>query len=102
MPLFLVTCVIDEGVYEDDFKVVEAPSRLAIAEWMLGDPFHWRDFLNPSHLWNEVCDGEWSAEELLDRIDATHVDGDSDAQLAIHEIKQIEQCQPMGKEATND
>ncbi len=100
MPLFLVTCVYDEGIYESSFRVVEAPSRLAIAESMLRDPYPWQDFLYRSHLLDGVEDKRWSAEELLKRIDATHVDGDSDAQLAIHEIKQIEQCHSLSKEAT--
>lgn len=36
--LFLVVCVIDEGVYEDDFRVVEAPSRLAVAQHIVDEP----------------------------------------------------------------
>ena len=35
MSLFLVTCVCDEGVDESSFRVVEAPSRLALAEHMV-------------------------------------------------------------------
>ena len=35
MALFLITCVCDEGVYEHSFRVVEAPSRLTVAEGIL-------------------------------------------------------------------
>ncbi|MGH9846335.1 MAG: hypothetical protein ACREEM_47155 [Blastocatellia bacterium] len=95
MALFLVTCVYDEGIYESSFRVVEAPSRLAVAENMLNNPFHWKTFLDSSYLWDGVEEKRWNTEELLDRIDSTHVDGDSRCQLAIHEIKNIERIQPL-------
>ena len=89
-PLFLITCVCDEGVYDSSFRVVEADSRLAVAEAMVRRPYDWDDFLRSAYLWEEVRDGEWSAEELLERIDDTSVDGDSRSQLAIHEIEAVE------------
>jgi hypothetical protein len=93
MPLFLVTCVCDEGVYANSFRVVEAPSRLAVAASMRQKPYRWDDFLRRSALWEAVRDGQWSAEELLQRIDATWVDGDSRYQMSIHEITTIEPCE---------
>lgn len=92
MPWYLVTCVCDEGVYPNSFRVVEAPSRLAVAECVLRRPEHWADFLRRSHLWEGVRDREWSAGQLLKRIDASSVDGDSRYQLAILEIPRIERC----------
>ena len=35
MALFLVTCVFDEGVYENTFRVVKASSREAVAKYIL-------------------------------------------------------------------
>jgi hypothetical protein len=94
MPLFLVTCVCDEGVYANSFRVVEAPSRLAVAAYMRQHPYRWDDFLRRSALWEGVRDGQWSAEELLKRIDATWVDGDSRYKMSVYEITTIEQCEP--------
>ena len=71
MPLFLVTCVCDEGMYAHAFRVVEAPSRLAVAAYIRQHPYRWEDFLRRSGLWEAVRDGQWSAEALLKRIDAT-------------------------------
>ena len=94
MPLFLVTCVCDEGVYANSFRVVEAPSRLAVAASIRQHPFRWEHFLRRSGLWEAVRDGQWSAEELLKRMDATWVDGDSRYQMSIHAITTIEPCEP--------
>jgi hypothetical protein len=93
MPLFLVTCVCDEGVYANSFRVVEAPSRLAVAECMRQHPYRWDDFLRRSAVWEEVRDGQWSAEKLLKRIDSTWVDGDSRYKMSVYEITTIEQCE---------
>jgi hypothetical protein len=90
MPMYLVTSVIDEGVYDDDFRVVEASSPLAVVENMLKYSYKWKGLLSPAYLWDEVRDGEWTASELLERINKTWVDGDSRAQVRIHEIKEIE------------
>lgn len=100
MPLFLVTCVYDEGVYESSFRVIEAPSRLAVAESMLRNPYPWQDFLDRSYLLDGVEERRWTPEELLERIDASYVDGDSIAKLSIYEIKNIEQYQPASQEVT--
>jgi hypothetical protein len=94
MPLFLVTCVCDEGVYASSFRVVEAPSRLAVAAYIRQHPYRWDDFLRRSGLWEAVRDGQWSAEELLTRIDATWVDGDSCYRMSVYEITTIERCEP--------
>ncbi len=90
MALFLATCVCDEGVYENSFRVVEAPSRLAIAESILRDPYKWSDYLCRSYLWQEVRDRKLSASELLKRIDSSSVDGDSRYKFSLYEIKNIE------------
>lgn len=45
MPPFLITCLDDEGMYPSSFVVVEAPSRLAIAQHMLTEPARWEAFL---------------------------------------------------------
>lgn len=90
MALFLITCVCDEGVYENSFRVVEAPSRLAVAEGILRSPYDWADYLRRSHLWEEVRDGRWCPDELLRRIDSSSVDGDSRYRLSLYEIKTIE------------
>lgn len=95
MPLFLITCVYDEGLYESSFRVADAPSRLAVAENMLNEPYRWKEFLDWSYLWDGVEERRWSAEELLRRIDASYVDGDSQAGLSVYEIKTIEQVQPL-------
>ncbi len=100
MPLFLVTWSYDEGVYESSFRVVEAPSRLAVAENILRDPYRWKDFLDRSYLWDGVEEKRWSAEELLERIDSSYVDGDSQAKLSVYEVKNIERIELLSQEAT--
>jgi hypothetical protein len=92
MALFLVTCVCDEGVSPSSFRVVEAPSRLAVAASILRRPDPWIDFLRRAYLWEGARDREWSAEQLLARIDHSSVDGDSRYQMAILEIPKIESC----------
>ena len=97
MQLFLITSVCDEGVSEASFMVAEAESRIAIAQAILDNPSKWTTFLKRTTLWWELTYYEykyreprgWSAEELLKQIDSTHVDGDSDFQFRIHEIKDI-------------
>ncbi|MBR8837518.1 MAG: hypothetical protein DSM106950_26800 [Stigonema ocellatum SAG 48.90 = DSM 106950] len=99
MPLFLITSVCDEGVYENSFKVVEASSREQIAQAILDNPWAWADFLRSTTLWWDLTRYEykygeplgWTVKDLLERIEMTHVDGDSDYQMRIHEIKCIEQ-----------
>jgi hypothetical protein len=92
MALFLVTCVCDEGVSARSFRVVEAPSRLAVAACILRRPDAWADFLRRAYLWDEVRDRQWSPEQLLARIDASSVDGDSRYQMAVLEVPGIEEC----------
>lgn len=94
MPLFLITCVCDEGVSSTSFRVVEAESRLAVAECMVLDCGPWWEFLSRSRLIRPVHDRQWTAERLLREIDSCNLDGDSCYQLRIHEIKQIEPCHP--------
>ena len=124
MALFLVTCLYDEGIYESDFRIIEAQSREAVAEYILRNYADWEDWLHrsvfykwlndkdigPRDLWESMRrvilnreDGEklealfepWlrslSSAALLEWIDRTGVDGDSEAQLAICEITEIEQ-----------
>jgi len=91
--LFLVTCVCDEGVSPRSFRVVEAPSRLAVAARIVRQPDTWVEFLRRAYLWDDLRDRKWSAEQLLARIDASFVDGDSRYQMAILEIPRIESCE---------
>jgi len=106
MALFLITSVCDEGVYENDFKVVEAESRTDLAQDMLDNPYAWEHFLRSTAVWWDLTYYEykygepigWSAEDLLERIDATHVDGDSEFQVRIYEIKEIEKMSPRKKD----
>jgi hypothetical protein len=98
MPLFLITSVCDEGVSATSFKVVEAESRLSIAQHILDHPHDWERMLRHTKLWWDLTSypykyGEsrgWTAADLLSQIDATHVDGDSSYQFRIHEITAIE------------
>ena len=102
MPLFLITSVCKDGVDERSFRVVEAESVLAIAQNILDDPYTWEPLLNNTELWWDLTRYEykygeplgWTAEELLDRIDATWMDGDSRNQVRIHEIAEIETILP--------
>ncbi|MBN3893853.1 MAG: hypothetical protein HWQ41_00655 [Nostoc sp. NOS(2021)] len=99
--LFLITCVIDEGVYDSSFIVVEAESELEIAEHMLSDTSIWEWFLDRAypHDWQQRqrkfagslmdcirSNPAMSPQELLDLINITSVDGDSTSQLRIHPI----------------
>jgi hypothetical protein len=103
MPLFLITSVCDEGVYESSFKLVEADSRIAVAQYILKHPWNWESFLRRTKLWYDLTYYEykygeprgWSPEQLLEKIDSTYVDGDSDYQFRIHEVKGIEQIKPL-------
>jgi hypothetical protein len=81
-------------VYANAFRVIEAPSRLAVAAYMRQHPHRWNDCLRRSGWWEAVRDGQWSAEERLTRIDATWVDGNSRYQMFIHAITTIEPCEP--------
>lgn len=96
MPLFLVTSVMDEGVAGSDFVVVDAPSKLAIAQQMLQQPERWKIFLqnaypqdaegrtNSGSLWEMILERQVTPEQLLSFIQRTYVDGDSGAQMRIH------------------
>lgn len=99
MPLYLVTSLYDEGIYPSTFRVVEAPSKLVVAEHMLSHPYQWSYFLERSFpsdsirpipaigtLRDWIEDRTLTPEQLLELISKTGVDGDSYAQLAIHEI----------------
>ena len=106
MPLFLVTSLIDEGMYSSSFLVVEAPSELAIAAHMLSHPAQWERFLTdafPSDWrgggpnYGSLLDctrlADMTPERFLELITMTRVDGDSGSQLAIHPItvKQLDE-----------
>jgi len=93
MALFLVSCVCDEGMSARSFRVVEAPSRLAVAALIMRQPYSWDEFLHRSYLWEDVRDRRWTPEELLARIDASSVDGDSRYQMAILQLPKIEACE---------
>ena len=91
MSLFLITSVCDEGVSASRFKIVEAESRSAIAQHILDRPWDWEPFLRRTTLWWDLTyypykygqSRGWTVSDLLARIDATHVDGDSNYQFRI-------------------
>lgn len=85
MPLFLITSLYDEGISPNCFRVVEADSKLAIAEHMLNHPQQWGYFFYRSRS-EDMEDREFTPQRLLDWLEQTHVDGDSTAQLRIHEF----------------
>ena len=96
--LFLVACVYDEGIYETSFRVVEADSRLAVAQAIVENPDIWNKFLHDSRLYDPIVRGNMpyyvdpepvAAEEALRLIDRSRVDGDSRAQMSIHPITEI-------------
>ena len=99
MALFLVTSLIDEGMYSSCFQVVDAESKLEIAAHMIQHSGHWQRFLssarpsdwrgggpNYGSLLDCTYVPDMTPERFLELIDMTRVDGDSDAQLAIHPI----------------
>lgn len=99
MALYLITSLIDEGMYANDFIVVEAESELAIAAHMLAHPERWGRFLRSAYPsdWRSgiAAHGnlldcarlpDMTPERFLELIQTTRVDGDSWAQLAIHEV----------------
>ena len=73
---------------------------------MLDDPSAWEPLLQNTELWwnltryettyNEPLD--WSAEDLLDKIEETQVDGGSRNSLRIHEIEEIHRIHPQSSE----
>lgn len=96
--LFLVTCLYDEGMYKENFRVVEAESRLAVAQHIVDNSGLWSDWLQRSRLYDPIVRGNMpyyvdaepvGAEEALEIIDGSHLDGDSRAQFAIHPIPEI-------------
>jgi hypothetical protein len=106
MALFLVTSLIDEGMYASRFVVVEAESELAVAAHMLSHPHQWQRFLSSAYpsdwrgggsnygsLLDCTRSPEMTPERFLELIGMTRVDGDSWAQLAIHPVmvKSLEQ-----------
>jgi hypothetical protein len=48
MALFLVTCVIDEGVSESSFRVIQASSRASVAQSILKHYEVWEGFISSS------------------------------------------------------
>lgn len=113
MPLFLVTSLIDEGMYENDFRVVEAKSKLEIAQHMLDHPHQWENYLriayprnwrdqtfNVGTLWDCAQNPQMSAESFLELIDMTSVDGDSESQLRIFEVE-VQQLREVNTDPFN-
>lgn len=103
MPLYLVTCVCDEGMWESLFRVFEADCRLDIARAIHRDPTSWKHWLQLSRVWRpsyeeQVCP---PPEVLLARIDASTIDGDSTSAFRIHEIRTIERAPPSGSTVTS-
>lgn len=103
MALFLITSLIDEGMYENDYRVVEAESREEVAQHMIDHSKQWENYLRSAYPRNwqgpSINYGtllacaerpDMTAQRFLELVDLTHVDGDSAAQLRIFEI-QVEQ-----------
>lgn len=84
MLLFLITSLYDEGISPNGFRVVEAESKLAIAQHMLEHPDQWGYFLYRA-FHQELVGQSLTPAQFLERIEQTHVDGDSSAQLRISE-----------------
>ena len=85
MPLFLITSLYDEGISSNIFCVVEAESKLAIAQHMLEHGEAWSYFFRRSYLEEDQA-GVLTPEQLLAAIEQTQVDGDSVAQLRISKV----------------
>ena len=96
MPLYLLTCVCDEGVWDTTFKVVEAESRLDIARAISHSPWAWMTWLERSKVWRPSRDEQNCPppDVLLKRIDASHIDGSSSWAFRIHEIPAVEHIPP--------
>jgi hypothetical protein len=99
MCLFLITSLSTEGMYESDFQVVEADSRLAIAQHMLENPHLWENYLsrarpkdwrNPAFdvgtLWDCVHQPSMTAQRFLELIEMTSTSGEENFQLRIVEV----------------
>ena len=103
MPLYLISSVCDDGVDENSFRLVEAASALAVAQDMLDNPFAWESLLQNTELWWNLTRYEdkygepldWTAAELLDKIEATWVDGGSRNEVRIHGVGKIERILPQ-------
>lgn len=96
--LFLVSSVDDEGMAPGRFRLVRAPSRRAVAEAILADPYAWGDLLRPASLFEIAIRGGASyyeeprppsAEEFLAYVARSHVDGDSRSQFAILPVPEV-------------
>ena len=96
--LFLVACVYNEGIAATSFRVVEATSRLAVAQAIVDNPDIWSKFLRDAQLYDPIVRGGMpyyadpkpvSAKEALRLIDRSYGDGDSRAGLFIHPITEI-------------
>jgi hypothetical protein len=96
MPLYLVTCVCDEGVWETSFKVIDAESRSDIARAISRSPDAWMRWLHLSKVWRPSPEEPECPppEELLRRIDSSTIDGDSTWAFRIHEVTQVEHIPP--------
>ena len=68
MALFLVTCVFDEGVYENTFRVVKASSREAVAKYILNNYESWENFISRSVFYIWLSDEKQGPKELWDRM----------------------------------
>ena len=99
MPLYLVTCVCDEGVWETSFKVIEAESRSDIARAISLAPEPWRRWLELSKVWRPSPEEPNCPppEELLRRIDRSSIDADSTWAFRVHQIQSVERLPaPVG------
>jgi len=68
MALFLVTCVVDEGVYESSFRVIQAASRAAVAKYILNNYEAWEGFISSSIFYLWLDDQAEGPTELWERM----------------------------------
>ncbi len=96
--LFLLICVNNMGVEAISFRVVEAPSRWAVAQAIVDKPDIWSRFLRDAQRYDPIIRGNRpyyadpcpvTAEEALRLIDHSSVDGDSRARMSIYPIEEI-------------
>ena len=100
---FLVTCAYNWGVGAESFRVVEAPSRLAVAAHIVEDSDLWSKFLHDARLYDPIVRGDRpyyadpqpvTAEAALRLIDHSSTDDDIRARMSIHPINEVLNLSP--------
>ena len=95
---FLVACVYADGVNVENFRIVQAPSRLAVAAHIVEHSDLWNTFLHDAQLYEPIVRGNMpyyvdarrvTPEEALRLIDCSSVDGENRARMSIQQIIEI-------------